>query len=534
MEENQVELVSDKKDAEKSYFDGSAFGRLGWTILGTLLTGLTLGLCFPFAKCWLYTWEAKHTVIDGRRLKFCGKPSGFFGTWLLCILLTIVTLGIYGFYVPIKFQKWKEANTFFEDELTSHDSELKLQYEKVSSFDGTFWQYFGWHLLGLLLTVFTLGLCYPVSVNMIYSWEQRHKIYCKKRCCFDGSAGGLFGTWILYIFLTIITLGIFSIWIPVKIQNWITKHTHLEDESKATVKKETCDVKGVLSIVVVVWALICFLASMLFKIFGNTPVVQYLDFLRYIAFRNWGSIFGFVITVVVFLMLTLSKKNSTKKISILLSVLTACSYGIVDMYYLRMNYLSYYKQLPYGFLFIVFFILYLIAIILTIVSCSVILFAKKEKVKKNSFMIFGISSVLLSFLPLLRSGRYNYSWNWLLSVVPVLLMFITLFLYLFEIEKDDVLKEELLSLKKKLLPRISLILGIIACPTTLIFITLGAPWQIISNIGLSFGIIAILLAAISKKQAEKKGMTVAGLILGIVSIISPFILALICTIVAQF
>ena len=532
MEENQVELVSDKKDAEKSYFDGSAFGRLGWIILGTLLTGLTLGLCFPFAKCWLYTWEAKHTVIDGRRLKFCGKPSGFFGTWLLCILLTIVTLGIYGFYVPIKFQKWKEANTFFEDELTSYDSELKLQYEKVSAFDGTFWQYFGWHLLGLLLTVFTFGICYPVSVNMIYSWEQRHKIYCKKRCSFDGSAGGLFGTWILYIFLTIITLGIFSIWVPVKIQNWITKHTHLEDESKAAVKKETSDVKGILSIVIVAWAFICFLASMLLK----TPVVQYLDFLRYIAFFDWVSISGLVITVVVFLMLTLSKRNSTKKISILLSVLTACSYRIVDMYYLRMNYLSYYKQLPYGFLFIISFILYLITIILTIVSCSVILFAKKEKVKKNSFMIFGISSVLLSFLPLLSPNLYVFE-NipyLLLKLFPVLLMFITLFLYLFEIEKDDVVKEELLSLKKKVLPRISLILGIIACPTTLIFITLGAPLLIISNIGISFGIIAILLAVISKKQAEKKGMAVAGLILGIVSIVSPFVLALICIIVEQF
>ncbi len=524
MEENQVELVSDKKDAEKSYFDGSAFGRLGWTILGTLLTGLTLGLCFPFAKCWLYTWEAKHTVIDGRRLKFCGKPSGFLGTWLLCIVLTIVTLGIYGFYVPIKFQKWKEANTFFEDELTSYDSELKLQYEKVSAFDGTFWQYFGWHLLGVLLTVFTLGLCYPVSVNMIYSWEQRHKIYCKKRCSFDGSAGGLFGTWILYIFLTIITLGIFSIWIPVKIQNWITKHTHLEDESKATVKKESCDVKGILSIVVVVWALICFLASILLKIF-------HLYFLSYIAFGNWVSISGLVITVVVFLMLTLSKKNSTKRISILLSVLTACSYRIVNMYYSMWNYSDHYKNEPYGFLFIISFILYLITIILTIVSCSVILFAKKEKVKKNSFMIFGFSSVLLSFLPLLSPNFIPYL---LLELFPVLLMFITLFLYLFEIEKDDVVKEELLSLKKKLLPRISLILGIIACPTTLIFITLGTPWLIISNIGISFGIIAILLAAISKKQAEKKGMAVAGLILGIVSIISPFVFALICIIVEQF
>ena len=143
-------------------------------------------------------------------------------------------MGIYVFYVPIKLQKWREANTFFEDELTEYDSEQKLKFEKVSSFDGGFWQYFGWVLLGFIITVCTLGIGFPVAVKMIYSWQQRHKIYCKKRCIFDGTAAGLFGTWILYIFLTIITCGIFSLCIPVKIKSWIVKHTHLTESLEIT------------------------------------------------------------------------------------------------------------------------------------------------------------------------------------------------------------------------------------------------------------------------------------------------------------
>lgn len=223
----------------ESYFDGGVLQRFGWKILGHIVTAATLGICYPFAVCWLYEWEAKHTVIDGRRLKFTGSPAGLFGTWILCLVLTIVTVGIYGFYVPIKIRRWREANTFFEDELTAYDSAQKLKFEKASYFDGGFWQFFGWQLLGDVITFFTAGICYPWAVQMIYSWEQRHKVYCKKRCVFDGTAVGLFGTWILCLFLSIITLGIYSLWIPIRIKKWQISHTHLVDNLSSEEKEKS-------------------------------------------------------------------------------------------------------------------------------------------------------------------------------------------------------------------------------------------------------------------------------------------------------
>ena len=224
---------------DDSYFDGGVFQCLGWKILGMLITGITLGICYPFAVCWMYDWEAKHTVINGRRLKFTGTAGGLFGTWILCLLLSIVTLGIYGFYVPIKIRKWRESNTFFEDEIPTFDSVQKLKAEKASYFDGGFWQLFGWELLGGIITIFTFGICYPWAVKMIYSWEQRHKVYNHKRCTFDGSAGGLFGTWLLCMLLSVITLGIYTLWVPLKIKKWQIKHTHLlEDETSAEEQEE--------------------------------------------------------------------------------------------------------------------------------------------------------------------------------------------------------------------------------------------------------------------------------------------------------
>ena len=100
---------------EKSYFDGGLLQLIGWQILGGLITVLTLGICYPWAICMIYRWEAKHTVINGRRLKFNGTAMQLFGNWIKWLLLTIITFGIYGFWLNIKLIQWKTKHTEFAD-----------------------------------------------------------------------------------------------------------------------------------------------------------------------------------------------------------------------------------------------------------------------------------------------------------------------------------------------------------------------------------------------------------------------------------
>ena len=100
---------------EKSYFDGGLLQLIGWQILGGLVTVLTLGICYPWAVCRIYRWEAKHTVINGRRLRFDGTAVQLFGSWIKWLCLTIITLGIYGFWLNIKLIKWKTKHTVFAD-----------------------------------------------------------------------------------------------------------------------------------------------------------------------------------------------------------------------------------------------------------------------------------------------------------------------------------------------------------------------------------------------------------------------------------
>lgn len=100
---------------EKSYFDGGLLQLIGWQILGGLVTVFTFGICYPWAICMIYRWEAKHTVINGRRLKFNGTAMQLFGNWIKWLLLTIITLGIYSFWLNIKLIQWKTKHTVFAD-----------------------------------------------------------------------------------------------------------------------------------------------------------------------------------------------------------------------------------------------------------------------------------------------------------------------------------------------------------------------------------------------------------------------------------
>ncbi len=96
-----------------SYFDGGLLQLIGYRLLGALITTLTLGICLPWAYTMVYGWEAKHTVINGRRLHFDGSAIGLFGSWIKWFLLSIVTLGIYSLWIPIKLKKWRISHTYF-------------------------------------------------------------------------------------------------------------------------------------------------------------------------------------------------------------------------------------------------------------------------------------------------------------------------------------------------------------------------------------------------------------------------------------
>ncbi len=98
----------------ESYFDGRTIQLIGWRLLGLLLTGITLGIGAPWAQCMILRWEARHTVINGKRLCFTGRGLQLLGNYLLWGFLTIITLGIFAIFIPVRMQKWRVSHTCFD------------------------------------------------------------------------------------------------------------------------------------------------------------------------------------------------------------------------------------------------------------------------------------------------------------------------------------------------------------------------------------------------------------------------------------
>ena len=141
-----------------SYFDGTSLQLIGWRFLGALVSMITFGLCIPLAYTLIYKWEANHTYIEGRRLKFDGSALQLFGKFIIWFLggfglsilfvvievVIIVTSGgfedtfgeiqngvmppialiavylvfilalfLYNTWVEVALRKWKASHTFF-------------------------------------------------------------------------------------------------------------------------------------------------------------------------------------------------------------------------------------------------------------------------------------------------------------------------------------------------------------------------------------------------------------------------------------
>lgn len=87
-------------------FDGGAGSYLLVGIGSFLLAVCSLGLALPWAICMQYRWRTQHTIINGRRLRFTGSGGALFGNWVKWWLLTIITLGVYSFWVVPRLVRW--------------------------------------------------------------------------------------------------------------------------------------------------------------------------------------------------------------------------------------------------------------------------------------------------------------------------------------------------------------------------------------------------------------------------------------------
>jgi uncharacterized membrane protein YjgN (DUF898 family) len=79
----------------------------------------------------------------------------------------------------------------------------KRAYTRQFAFDGGAGTYFGTAVPAFLITVFTLGICYPFALVLRERWRAKHSYIEGRQLAFNGSAWGLFGLWLKWLALMI-------------------------------------------------------------------------------------------------------------------------------------------------------------------------------------------------------------------------------------------------------------------------------------------------------------------------------------------
>jgi uncharacterized membrane protein YjgN (DUF898 family) len=95
---------------------------------------------------------------------------------------------------------------------------------KEFKFTGGAGTYIGTGLLAFLVTVLTLGICYPFALVLVERWKAKHATIQGQPIVFTGTGWGLFGLWLKWSLLTLITLGIYLFWVGPQLQKWRWEH----------------------------------------------------------------------------------------------------------------------------------------------------------------------------------------------------------------------------------------------------------------------------------------------------------------------
>lgn len=213
-------LVSNFSGAYRLSFHGSGGELFGIFILNLLKTILTLGVYYFWAKVKTrqYLWG---------QTDFAGDRFGFHGTGKELLVGYLKAVAVFGALVLIQLflnlagQQILALVVFWGGLIALWPlaviGAVRYRLSRTSwrsirfSFRGEYQPFLGLFVRGVLLTALTLGLYYPFYQTNLRRFLIGHSAFGSTLFTFDGQGKELFGKFILAILLTIPTLG--SIWI---------------------------------------------------------------------------------------------------------------------------------------------------------------------------------------------------------------------------------------------------------------------------------------------------------------------------------
>ncbi len=169
-------------------------------------------------------------VIRSSKVVFHGNAKEFFSIWIVNLLLTILTLGIYSAWAKVRTNRYFYSSTEVDGHRFSYLAEplqiLKGRIIAVTLLGAYF-------LLSHLSPAAGLVAMLVLMVAMPYLMVQGMKFnmkmtgYRNVRFAFDGDYWGAFVHFMLYPFLSVFTLYLALPWVMKKMDQYIVEHTYL-------------------------------------------------------------------------------------------------------------------------------------------------------------------------------------------------------------------------------------------------------------------------------------------------------------------
>ena len=103
--------INERQDDFESRYCGTATELFCIVMLYHLMIIFTLGIAAPWALCMRERWRTENTIIDGKQLVFEGTGGQLFWRYMGWSILTLLTLGFFGWKRAANVRDWMTART---------------------------------------------------------------------------------------------------------------------------------------------------------------------------------------------------------------------------------------------------------------------------------------------------------------------------------------------------------------------------------------------------------------------------------------
>jgi len=166
-------------------------------------------------------------------VEFSGKGGEFFGIWIVNVLLSIVTLGIYSAWAKVRTKQYFYGNTAIDGHrftyLANPIQILKGRLLAVALFACYFAAVNFFPIVGIVF-IFVMLFLFPWLINQGLRFNLRMSSYRNVRFSFAGSYGEAFMCFIILPCVGVLTLSLAMPWVQLKTDEYIHSNVRYGDK----------------------------------------------------------------------------------------------------------------------------------------------------------------------------------------------------------------------------------------------------------------------------------------------------------------